>query len=226
MYKQLLYIGEISMHKSILILLLMLPNIASTQAISVFNANSVADIIEASSAKIQSFKGSFVYKKNNTSHSGIITYVSPDKLLMQFGTEANPQNKKIVSDGQYIWVQEGDIIARQKMTDSNSPVSAWNIRRLRQQYIPTSPSSGLDIMYGSIPAYQIIFEPKVNTTSFRNIDVIADKDGRIRRIRGTSRIGVVTEISFSYREYNKQYDAKEFVINTTEDSQIYDNVFE
>ncbi len=214
------------MHYFTLMLLLLIPSLASSQAISVFNANSVADIIEASSDKVRSFKGTFTYKKNNSTSYGVITYVAPDKLLMQFGTEARPQRKKIVADGQYIWVQEGDIIARQRMSSDNSPVTGWNIRRLRQQYIPTAPASGLEIMYGTTPAYQIIFEPKVNTTSFRSIDIIATRDGRIRRIKGTSRIGTITEITLSYSELNRTYDSKDFVINTTEDSQIYDNVFE
>ncbi len=214
------------MHYFTLMFLLLIPSIASSQAISVFNANSVADLIETSSSKVRSFKGTFTYKRNNSTFYGVITYVSPDKLLMQFGTEARPQNKKIVLDGQHIWVQEGDIIARQKLTSDNSPVAGWNIRRLRQQYIPTAPASGLEIKYGTASAYQIIFEPKVNTTSFRTIDIIATTDGRIRRIKGTSRIGVVTEITISYSDFNRSYDTKDFVINTTEDSQIYDNVFE
>ncbi|MGL5955828.1 MAG: LolA family protein [Brevinema sp.] len=209
-----------------ILILVLIPGFLSAQAISVFNANSVADIIETTSAKINSFKGTFVYKKDRSSFSGVVTYVSPDKLLMQFGTEANPQDKKIVSDGQFIWVQEGNIIARQKMTDTGNPVSAWNIRKLRRQYIPTAPGSGLEIMFGNTPAYQIILEPKVNTTSFRNIDIIADREGLIRRIRGVSRVGTVTELTFHYQEFNKEYNSKSFVVTTTEDSQIYDNIFE
>ncbi|MGL4677084.1 MAG: LolA family protein [Brevinema sp.] len=210
----------------LILILAFIPSFLSAQAIAVFNANSVADIIETSSAKITSFKGNFVYKKDRSNFSGIITYVSPDKLLMQFGTEANPQNKKIVSDGKFIWVQEGDIIARQKMTDTSNPISTWNIRKLRRQYIPTAPSSGLEISFGNIPAYQIILEPKVNTTSFRNIDIIADREGLIRRIRGVSRVGTVTELTLYYKEFNKEYPSKNFTITTTEESQIYDNIFE
>ena len=66
----------------------------------------------------------------------------------------------------------------------------------------------------------------MNTTSFRSIDMIADKTGLIRRVKATSRIGVVTELSISYSEFNKEYGIDEFVVNTTEDSQIYDNIFE
>ena len=210
----------------LLLIMIALPMNLFPQSIKVFNASSVIDIIEKSSSKIKSFKGRFVYKKDKRSYSGYIIYVVPDKLLMQFGTEASPQNKKIVSDGKFIWIQEGDIIARQKMGESSSPITGWNIKKLRRQYIATAPSSGLEIKYGSLAAYQIIFEPKVNTTSFRSIDMIADKTGLIRRVKATSRIGVVTELSISYSEFNREYTEDEFVINTTEDSQIYDNIFE
>lgn len=212
--------------KYLLLMIISLPILSYSQEISVFNASSVTDIIEKSSAKITSFKGHFVYKKDKKTYSGIIYYSSPDKLLMQFGSEANPQNKKIISDGKFIWVQEGDIIARQRMGESNSPIDGWNIRKMRNQYIATAPSSGLEIKYGNILAYQIIFEPKVNTTSFRSIDMIADREGLIRRIKGVSRVGVTTELSISYSEFNRDYDESYFVINTTEDSQIYDNIFE
>lgn len=210
----------------LVLITILIPNILFAQAISVFNANSVADIIEKYAAKVTSFKGQFIYKQGRSTQSGIITYVSPDQLLMQFGTEANPIDKKIVSDGKFIWVQEGDIIARQKMDETSSPLTGWNIRKLRRQYIPTAPSTGLEIKYGSIPAYKIILEPKVNTSSFRNIEIIADRDGLIRRIKGTSRVGTSTELTFIYREFNKEYDTKDFVVNTTEESQIYDNIFE
>lgn len=209
-----------------LLLVLLLPVLVSAQSISVFNATSVADTIEQSSAKIKSFKGNFIYKKDNRTFYGIMIYVSPNKLVMQFGTENNPQDKKIVSDGRFIWVQEGDIIARQKLEEETNPVNAWNIRKLRRQYIATAPNTGLEIKYGNLAAYQIVFEPKVNTTSFRRINIIASKDGRIYRVQGTSRLGVVTELSISYKEINKEYDDDEFVVNTTEESQIYDNIFE
>ncbi len=210
----------------LIMLLILIPSILSAQAISVFNANSVADLIETESARIKTFRGRFVYKKNRESYNGTITYVAPDKLLMQFGPAADPEDKKIMSDGAYIWVQEGDIIARQRMTPENNPAEGWNIRRLRQQYIPTAPSTGLEIKYGEIDAYQIVMQPKVNTSSFRNIDIIADKKGLIRRIRGTSRVGVTTELTFYYNEINREYDENEFRITTTEETQIYDNIFD
>ncbi len=210
----------------LLLIMIALPMNLFPQSVVVFNATSVIDIIEKSSSKIKSFKGRFVYKKDNKSYSGYMIYVVPDKLLMQFGTESNPIDKKIVSDGKFIWIQEGDIIARQKMGENTNPITGWNIRKLRREYIATAPSSGLEIQYGSIPAYQVIFEPKVNTTSFRSIDMIADREGLIRRVKAISRVGVVTELSISYSEFNKEYGIDEFVVNTTEDSQIYDNIFE
>ncbi len=213
--------------KYMLLMFLVLPSVVFSQAISVFNASSVANEIEKASAKITSFKGRFVYKKDKSSYFGVITYVSPNKLIMQFGSEANPADKKIVSDGKFIWVQKGNLIARQKLGEENNPVKAWNIRSLRRQYIATASSNGLEIKYGQTPAYQIVFEPKINTTSFRRIEMIADKKtSRILRVRGISRVGIVTELAISYSEINRGYSDEEFVVNTTEESQIYDNIFE
>ncbi|MDK2818319.1 MAG: outer membrane lipoprotein carrier protein LolA [Spirochaetota bacterium] len=212
--------------KYLLLIMIALPMSLFPQSIVVFNATSVVDIIEKASSKIKSFKGKFVYKKDKNSYSGYIIYVVPNKLLMQFGTESDPIDKKIVSDGKFIWIQEGDLIARQKMGESTNPLTGWNIQKLKRQYIATAPRSGLEIKYGSIPAYQIIFEPKINTTSFRSIDMIVDKEGLIRRVKATSRVGNVTELTLSYSEFNKEYGAEEFIVNTTEESQIYDNIFE
>ncbi len=97
---------------------------------------------------------------------------------------------------------------------------------LRQQYIPTAPGTGLEIKYGTIDAYQIVMQPRVNTSSFRNIDIISDKSGLIRRIKGTSRVGVTTELTFYYDEINREYDDGEFRVTTTEETQIYDNIFD
>ncbi|MGL4366885.1 MAG: LolA family protein [Brevinemataceae bacterium] len=201
-------------------------SVLSAQQITVFNASSVADIIEKHSANYKSFKGNFIYKHNNKSYSGIITYVAPDLLLMQFGSASAPQNKRIVSDGKFVWVKEGDIIARQKLGTNSHPVQSWNITRLRRQYIATVPVTGLKTMFGKIPAYHIMFQPKHNATAFRSIEMISDRNGLIYRISGVSRIGVKTELSLNYTEFNKQYDPSVFVLQTTEDSQIYDNVFE
>lgn len=209
-----------------LTLLILIPSINFTQAIKVFNASSVADIIEKKSASYKSFKGRFIYKRNKKAFYGTIIYQAPDLLSMQFGSDSNPQDKKIVSDQHYIWVKEGDIIARQKLGEKTNPIGAWNLRRMRKQYIPTAPNSGLEIMYGKLPAYQIILEPKWNTTSFREIEIISDRNGLIRRITGISRIGVKTELSLSYLEFNKEYDMKNFQVYTTEESQIYDNIFD
>jgi len=212
--------------KRLVLTLIVLPSIYFAQAIKVFNASSVADIIEKKSASIKSFKGRFVYKRNKRTFYGTIIYQTPDLLSMQFGTESNPEDKRIISDSQFIWVKEGDIIARQKLGEATNPTGVWNLRRMRRQYIATTPKSGLEIMYGKIPAYQIILEPKWNTTSFRQIEIIADKDGLIRRIMGISRVGVKTELSLSYSEFNNEYDVKNFRIYTTEESQIYDNIFD
>lgn len=195
------------------------------QSITVFNASSVADIIDKHSAKYKSFSGRFVYKKNNRTQSGTITYAAPDKLVMQFGTANNPQNQKIISDSRFLWIIDGDIIGRQSLETVTNPLGAWNIKRLITQYTPTAPNTGLEIMYGSTPAYKIVLEPKKNTTSFRRIELIAEKSGLIRQITGISRVGIKTELSISYNEFNQEYDQKLFLVETTEDSQIYDNIF-
>ncbi|MGL4388000.1 MAG: LolA family protein [Brevinema sp.] len=209
----------------VFMIILMIPIILSAQAISVFNANSVADIIEKKSASYKSFKANFVYQKDKKSFNGVMTYVSPNKFVMEFKKSSTGDNKKIVSDGSFIWIQEGSIIARQKL-GKETTVTSWNIRRLRKQYVVTAPKSGLEIVYGQTPAYQVNFEPKWNTTSFRGIELIADKTGLIQRIKGTSRVGITTTLSLTYIEFNKSYDQKIFVIETSEDSQIYDNIFE
>ncbi|MGL4394186.1 MAG: LolA family protein [Brevinema sp.] len=207
------------------VVLLMIPAIVSAQAISVFNANSVADIIEKKSASYKSFKANFVYQKDKRSYTGVMTYIAPNKFVMEFKKTNTGDNKKIVSDGNFIWIQEGTIIARQKL-GKETTVTSWNIRRLRRQYIVTAPKTGLEIMYGKIPAYQLNFEPKWNTTSFRGVELISDKNGLIYRIKATSRVGVTTTLSLTYIEFNKNYDSKIFVIETSEDSQIYDNIFD
>ncbi|MGL4563089.1 MAG: LolA family protein [Brevinema sp.] len=210
---------------STVLILVATPVVLLAQAIKVFNANSVADIIEKKSATYKSFKAQFVYQKDKRSFSGTMTYVAPSKFVMEFKKTNTGDNKKIVSDGNFIWIQEGMIIARQKLGNDSS-ITSWNIRRLRKQYIATAPKSGLEIIYGKTPAYQINFEPKWNTTSFRFIELIADKNGLIQRIKGVSRVGVTTTLSLTYLEFNKSYDPNVFTIETSEDSQIYDNIFE
>ncbi|MGL4560905.1 MAG: LolA family protein [Brevinema sp.] len=210
---------------STVLILVATPVVLLAQAIKVFNANSVADIIEKKSATYKSFKAQFVYQKDKRSFSGTMTYVAPNKFVMEFKKTNTGDNKKIVSDGNFIWIQEGMIIARQKLGNDSS-ITSWNIRRLRKQYIATAPKSGLEIIYGKTPAYQINFEPKWNTTSFRFIELIADKNGLIQRIKGVSRVGVTTTLSLTYLEFNKSYDPNVFTIETSEDSQIYDNIFE
>lgn len=190
--------------------------------VQVQNAATVVEFIEQSVSKYKSFAGSFVYRKNNKTSQGSIIYAAPDKMVMDFAG-----NLRIVSDGKFVWISDGSLIGRQSLEAANtSPVALWNLRRLSGQYTATAAPEGLEIMYGNTPAYQIIFEPKANTTGFRRIELIAERDsGLIRQIKGTSRVGNRTELAVSYREFNKTYNETNFIVETTEDSQIYDNVF-
>ena len=190
--------------------------------VEVKNAASVVEFIEQNTAKYKSFGGSFVYKKNNRTQQGSIIYTAPDKLVMNFANST----AKIASDGKFVWISDGNLVGRQTLEAAGTPLNVWNIRRLAAQYTATSAADGLNVMYGSVPAYRIIFEPKANTTSFRRIELIAERDtGLIRQITGTSRVGTRTELAVSYREFNKVYNETNFAIEVTEDSQIFDNIF-
>ncbi|MGL5255207.1 MAG: LolA family protein [Brevinema sp.] len=195
---------------------------AQSGRVEVRNAASVVEFIEQNTAKYKSFGGSFVYKKNNRTQQGSILYAAPDKLSMTFVNST----AKIVSDGKFVWISDGNLIGRQNLESSTSPINVWNIRRLVAQYTATSAPDGLNVMYGTVPAYRIIFEPKANTTSFRRIELIAERDsGLIRQISGTSRVGIKTELAVNYREFNKNYNDTNFTVEVTEDSQIFDNIF-
>lgn len=212
------------MRRIVLLAALSMPFALFGQAkrVQVQNAATVVEFIEQNLSKYKSFAGSFVYKRNNRTFQGTLLYTAPDKLLMNFNDKT-----KIVSDGKFVWVSDGNLIGRQSLDESKtSPIAMWNLRRLSSQYTATSAPTGLEIMYGNLPAYQIVFEPKANTTGFRRIELIAERDsGLIRSIKGTSRVGSRTELALSYREFNKAYPETNFIIDTTEDSQIYDNVF-
>lgn len=209
------------------LILMLFPILLFSQTISVFNASSVADLIEQKVSKIKSFKGNFTYKKDNKVSTGSIIYVAPHKLNMEIlSSDGSAEPKRIICDGINMMVQQGDLIARQRLMEDTHPLKAWSISRLRYQYIPTAPASGLETMYANVAAYKIIFEPKLNTTNFRTIEMIVDTQGLMRFVKAVSRLGITTELTLSYREFNRDYFNKEFEVVTTEKSQIYDNIFE
>jgi outer membrane lipoprotein-sorting protein len=193
---------------------------------TIVTAERYLEMVSDQYAGIRDFEATIVIRSANTNMTGIVSYLSPSFLRIDF---SRPADQAIVFNGELltIYLPEFRAVMNQNITQTRRPANAGGLTLLRRGYISAFVTSPTPVPLEANSNERVVklrLTRRAVSEGFREIILSINPDTKlIRRMEGTTIAGGEVRFDFTNVRTNQGIPEQRFIYDSPASANIYNN---